>query len=584
MFVGSGEKKLVMVAALVLAAGSVHAQVLEPGAKINKAVTANITPNGLDFLTDQAMLLVPDHFDVPPMSGSEPYCFGFDIDYSVYEGQPENGLSVEVTSATLEPQQGHFLLSVAGTVTGTGVDDPPSSTGAQTFTVARVQYSGCGTNCDEDQYSVLRLNPMPFAVSTTVDLEMMTDPLTGEPVIEATTTLDRDDISIDTTKIDAAGCAAIDVLVSILKPFIGNAVKDQIIDMVNEDMLPAIEEGFGSLRYDDTIQVGDAGIAIKVLPSALDIRPTGTSISLSSQMEAQPVTSCIPIEPNAGSAFTAGEPPLYDEVSPGGSLYDVAAALSDDLVNQALFSAWHAGLLCHTMSEMGGSVLTTDMLTLAGLAGPLNRLDVPDGAPMVIVIKGYRAPVASFSDDPHIDVRVERLEVSVFTMIQDRMARLVALDLQADAGVNVLIDAANVLSFALDLAPEDITGTVSYTEIVSAEDAESLLTLLPGLVSQFLPDVAGSLPTIDLGSLAGLALVNPEVVAEQGQGGVPNDTLSFYTGLEATGAGCGASDPSGCGVGSTGGCSLGGPRAASQLAFLAMMLAPLAMVLRRRRE
>ena len=68
---------------------------------------------------------------------------------------------------------------------------------------------------------------------------------------------------------------------------------------------------------------------------------------------------------------------------------------------------------------------------------------------MTVVIKAYETPTATFSDDPHVNLRLKRLEISILTMVHDRMARIVALDLTVDAGANILIDAANVLSIAL---------------------------------------------------------------------------------------------------------------------------------------
>lgn len=565
-------------AAIVFSGVAASAETLPPGGKVNKAVTANLTPHGIDFLLDEGLALLPDRITVPDVSGSQS-CLFDTVDYNVYQGDPSNGVKVTINNATLTPLDGYFSLSIGGSVAGTGTDVDGGGT-TRTFAVTRVEYEGCLTSCSGNKWAVLRLLPTPFAVSTTLDLQLMTDPATGEPYVEAVTTLDRDDISLSLDGIDAAGCAAIDVLVAVLKNFLVDAVKDEIIKQVNETLLPAIEEGFQSLRFDDVVDLAGAGISVKLLPSALDIRPGGVTLSMSSRMEAVTPTTCVPIPAGAGSAFTPGEPPLYSAFSPGGQSYDVAASVSDDFVSQALFATWHAGLLCQDLSEMG---LSIDMLALAGLAGPLNRLGVPEGAPMVVLVKGYEPPAAAFGNDPLVGVHVRRLEISILTVVHDRMARIIALELEADAGVNVLIDAANVLSFALDIAPEDVHGAVAYDEMISGGDAQALLGLLPTLLEQFLPQLTGNLPTIDLGAMAGIGLQHPEFVAEQGAGGVPNDTLSAYTGLVSAG-GCAASGGgAGCGVGSTGGCALGGRGPAPRGGIALLALAPLAVIWRRRR-
>lgn len=569
---------LAAIAAITLSA-SAEAETLPMGGKVNKAVTANMTPDGIDFLLDQGLQLVPDQIVIPETTGSAD--IGCTVNYRIYQGNAANGVNVNLTSATLTPKDGYFQLAIAGVVKGTGTDVDGEAS-SHTNVVTRIQYAGCIFNCDAENHAVIRLNPTNFAVATELDLQLMTDPVTGEPYVEATTTLDRDDISLSLTGLDAAGCNSIDALVAVLKNFLTDTVKDQIIDIVNDTLLPAIEDGFGAVRFEDTIALAGSEIAIKIVPSDIDIRSNGVGVSMSSKMDALTPTTCVPVPTGAGSQFTPGEPPEYSTLSPSGGAYDVAASISDDFLNQTLFSAWHAGLLCQQIADMGDGPLTIDMLALAGLAGPLNRLGVPDGAPMTIVIKGYDPPTAGFSDDPHIELALRHLEVSIFTMVQDRLARIVALDLEVEAGANIVVDAANVLTIALDLAPDDITGSVSYTELINGEDAEALLSLLPVVAGQLLPSLTDALPTIDLGNLAGFGLENPEFLAEQGLGGISDDTLSAYTGLVATGA-CGVGGGNGCGVGSTGGCAMGGRGAATQTGFLILTLAPLAVVLRRRR-
>ena len=561
------------------------ADVLPAGGKIDKALTADLTPSGIDFLLDQGLTLLPDQMDVPSMSGSQS-CLFSDVDYSVYPGPDaaNNGVSIDITSATVTPQQGYFTLSMNATVTGTGTDvDGEGDT--HNFVVSRVEYSGCGTSCNQanGNWAVLRLNATPIAVTTELDLQLTFDPVTGDPIIDASTPLSREDIALNMNGLDAAGCNSIDILVALLKGFVGDFVKDEIIKMVNEELLPAVETGFQDLRFDDEIALGSSSLHVKLLPSAFDINPDGVAVSMSSVIEATQPTTCVPVEPGAGSYFTPGSYPDYSTVSPSGFAFDAAASISDDLVNQAMFAAWHGGLLCQTLGEMGGEPLSIDMLALAGLGGPLNKLGVQDGAPMMIVIKGYEPPIGSFGGDSEITLGVKNLEISIFTVVQERMARIVALNLQADAGIDLDIDAANVLTIALDLAPEDLLGTVTYSEPIGEEAAAGLIELLPVIMEQMLPSLADSLPSIDLGTLAGVTLVNPEFIAEQGAGGVPNDTLSAYTGL-APGAGCGATG-GGCGVTGGGGCNVG---ARGQLGsaglLLALALTPIATVLLRRRR
>ncbi len=578
---GADVRPLAVLAFAALATPTASAETLPPGGTVAKALTVDVTPSGLDFVVDQAMSMLPAQIAMPDMSGTES-CFFSTLNYAVYQGDPSNGVHVDVTSATVSPNDGYFDLSISATIVGTGTDVTGGGS-EQVRCVSRVEYWGCGTSCNQPngKWAVLRLEPTPFAVTTQLYLSLVTDPETGEPTLHATTPLDRDDISLTLQGLDAAGCTSIDLIIAAVKGLIVDQVKDQIIAKVNEEVLPAIEEAFASLRYDDVVAVGASSMHVKIVPSALDIEPEGMALSMSSMMAPEEKTTCVPIAPDAGSRFTPGEPPYFGLTSPGGNEFHLAAAIADDFVNQALFSAWYAGMLCQEVSEVGGSPLSTDLLALAGLSGPLWKLGVEDGAPMLIVIKGYESPEAAFGGEHLIDVAVRRLEVSIFAEVQERMARLVALDLSIDAGVNLVVDEASQLTVAMELGEEDVAGEVAYGEPLGSE-ADTLLGFLPVMMGQLLPQLSEGLAPIDLSNLGGVALLDPEFVAIQGAGGVPNDTLGFYTAFGAAAGGCEAGGTGGCGVGGgTGeGCAVGGHRGVPGLALLAVV--PAIWISRRR--
>lgn len=571
---------IILLAALT---SSAHAESVPPGGTIDKALTANVTPDGLDFLLDQGVALIPPQVDIPTISGIRNCPLISDLKYTIYQGQPTNGVNVKVNSAVLQPQAGYFNLALNVTVKGTGTDDPPGSTGSQTYVTNRVQYYDCGTSCNDTSYAVLRLSPTPISVTTRLDVDLLIDQVTGEPRIEVTTPLQRSDIAFSTAGLDAAGCAAIDLLEGVLGNFIGNFVKDEIIKQVNETLIPAIEEGFEAVRYDDTLSLAGKDLAVAIKPSALSIRTDGMSMSMSSMIGAVEPTTCVPLDGVQGSDFTPGDPPVFGEYSPSGFAYDAAAAISDDLVNQALFAAWHGGLLCQTLSQLGDTQLNTDLLAIAGLSGPLEKLHVTAGTPIIVIIKGYEPPKGTFGGDHTINIGLKRLEISIFTEVEERTARILALDLTVDAGADLIIDANNVLNVQLAIAPENILGAVVYSEPVGEEGAAGILNLLPIILDQIGPSLAEALPSIDLGNLAGVSLVTPEILATQGSGGVPNDTLGIYTGLAAAPGGCAAAG-GGCGVGGgTGGCDLTHRASRANAMGTLLWLVPFSLVAFRRR-
>jgi hypothetical protein len=462
----------------------------------------------------------------------------------------------------------------------------PNPSLVQTNVVTRVEYSGCLTSCSlaNNHFAVLSLTPTPIAVTTKLYLALVTDPVTGVKSIHATSPIQISDVNLDTTGLGAAGCLSLDVIVGIAKNFIADQVKQALVDQVNNTLIPAIEQGFGSLKLDSNIALAGSSMHVKIAPSALAIDHTGVDIAMSSSIAAVHPTSCVPMRGIHGSLFTPGDLPVFGTTDPDGLNFDAGAALSDDLVNQALFAAWEGGLLCRTLDTLGGNPIDSSLLAVAGLAGPLSRLDVADGSPVLIVLKGYHPPTGTFGGGHTINLNVTRLEVSIFTEVHERMARIVALDLDADASLDLSVDAANMLAVALNLDPAALHGTVSYSEPVDP-DGQGILALLPIIAGQLGPQLAGAIPPINLGNLAGVGLHDTKFLPQQGVNGVPNDTLVMFTGLAAAPGGCAAGGTSGCGAGVGSGCDLSTRRGGNGAAvLLALVLGPLAFVAIRRKR
>ena len=86
------------IAAIALSS-AVGAETLPPGGKVNKAVTANMTPDGIDFLLDQGLTLLPDQIAIPDISGSQSCLFFSTLNSTVYQGDPGNGVTHKTKSS-----------------------------------------------------------------------------------------------------------------------------------------------------------------------------------------------------------------------------------------------------------------------------------------------------------------------------------------------------------------------------------------------------------------------------------------------------------------------------------------------------
>lgn len=576
------------VAVMMLASWGVPAvslaDVLPSGGTLPKAIGVDVSPKGVDFMLGAGLTQVPGSFVVPDSNGSAS-CVVDTFNYSLYQGNVSNGIALNITSAALTPRDGNYFdLAISGTINGTGTDTAGPGGSTQTNVFSRLEYDGCATSCRmPSHFSVLRFtSAMPFSVTTKLYLSMTVD-AQGVPQLTATSPISRNDITLDPTKLDAAGCSAIDVITAIAKYFITDPIKDQIINAVNNTLLPQVEQAFTSAKVDQDVTLAGSTLHISIAPSAMAIDHTGMKLDMSSAISAVHPTNCVPVDPSAGSLLTPGDFPDFGTISPQGMAFDAATGISDDFVNQALFAAWNGGLLCQTLDKIGGNPIDTSLLAVAGLTGALNKLGVPDGSPVLIVIKAYNAPTGTFGGGHDVNVDVKKLELSMFTEVQERTARIVAIDLDATAGVDLAVAGTN-LDVSLNLDPSQLTGSVGYDEPIGDAAAASLLNLLPVLAGQLGPQLAGAIPQIDIANLGGVGLTAPEFDVQQGVGGVPNDTLSLYTGLAMAPGGCNAGG-GGCGIGNAGGCDVSSARArnaAGALAFLGLV--PFAFVVLRRRS
>ena len=544
-------------AAITLMAGATHASAAEipSGGDIAEGLAVHVSPKGINFLENQVQFLVPSAFTVGNQQGNLFSCL---FDTCVWRLK-NTVINVDVGKVTLTPQEGRLRLQMELWVSGT----------------ARVETGGCLFNngCN------IVLDPSKVTADTTIEMNLVPDG-TGRYEVDAETELFA--IGLNLGDPDINGCLLGNFLEFFVELFLGtveNAVEDVIQDYVRPLIEPAVEDAFNSLNVAGTFDIGGVPLDYDFYPTALEIHPGTIGLVMGGHFSTDEVAACA--DPNRGSVVTVGNLPDFGDFAPSGSDYSVAASLSDDLLNQLLFSAWRGGLLCMSMDSMDSS-----MLELIG--GSLSTILTDDGA-MAIQVTATEPPLATLGgpNGETAMISLANMKIDLMADVEGRMARIVGLQLSPLAGATLAFNADGQLVPTLNFDTSDLQAQVGYNELAPDVNA-TILALLPTLVEQFLPTLTDAIPPIDLPELGGIVLESAEFTPDGPQG----DFLSAYATLggQISAGGCSAIPGGGCGVDAGGlGCSLAGQgargNAASFMASPAMMLVGIgALLVRRRRE
>ncbi|MFH1809645.1 MAG: hypothetical protein ABIJ09_12940 [Pseudomonadota bacterium] len=169
-------------------------------------------------------------------------------------------------------------------------------------------------------------------------------------------------------------------------------------------------------------------------------------------------------------------------------VYDVAGSVALAALNQAAFAAYNAGLLCLELSAEdiymmtdGAFALTAGMVDLLS-GGDLGRF-VPPRAPALIVIAPELPPTFAMGTgadgDPLLQLNVERLHISMYALMYERMVRVFEVVASVYAGLDVVPDpATRELTFQIAEGP-DIGGFEEiYNELLPYSDFSELLPTL----------------------------------------------------------------------------------------------------------
>lgn len=552
---------------LLSASAPAAAETYPAGTPVDEALVVDLTPDGFDSLTDVIPTLLPSGISIDPIGDGYEGAFG-ECWLGGYEYALENmWISLEVGDAQIVPQDGYITLDLAIDIQ---VNDP-----SDTFELYTM------LECIEDTCDG-HVEPFTVTASTLIDLRIVTGD-DGRPVIDANVgdldvdyTLSGSQINLDNCAIGTVedilgifGLSIFDLVLTIADGFIDDAISSFVPEIET-----LIEDASSEVYIEETLDLDGVTADLLLYPHEIRIREEGLRITMAGMLDAGEPADCIAAYDAGGSYYVASDSP---DIGAGPGAHHAGIFLSDEFGNQALYALWRAGLLCQNVdSELtGGFAIDTNLLGV--LAGETFDPYFSSAKPMLIVTRPAMPPELSFTADTDVAVNVQQLGLDFYADLDHRQARLMGVDVDLDAGVNLPFDPmTGTLGLELNLSGDNVDATVSHNDLVPSANGE-IEASLPGVFDTLVgPIVAGLLgeTTFPLPSLEGIGLTALSVDAA----GDSADWLALYANVGAV-----SYESAGCDE-ESGGCELGCGAVGPSPGRFALFGLPLMVVAIRRRS
>jgi hypothetical protein len=357
------------------------------------------------------------------------------------------------------------------------------------------------------------------------------------------------------------GLSIFDLVLGIVEPTIETVVLELVPTLEQ-----TIEDAFGQLSIQQSVDLSGATLDIAIAPEDINIKPEGLRVQMNGSATTAEGAECVSaFDPN-GSLAT---PTTLRNIGykPPGVSGDVLATIDDDFVNQALYSAWRAGILCQTIDASTFPIDTGILNLLTGDA----FVDIfPETSPLVIQTQPTIPLELNMATGSDLAIDVEELGLDFFADVDGRQTRILTLGINTDVGINIPFNnQTGDLSIDLDLSGERVDPTLPYNEFLPESEAQikesfieqfdSILGLID--IESMIGDLAFSLPSFNGVGLSELDF------AGTGQNSEDFGAFASVDVVPYTSAGCGGDTAGGCG----GGCSSNGgtsPRLALLIGIL----------------
>lgn len=548
---------------------------LPAGARIDQAVVVDITDDGFDAISQALPAFVPDSIDVPDIVQSGRALYDWDLTISGMDAR------VAVQSAAIRPGDGNLDILARLTL---ALND--SSQPARVRFVYRAPWwlGGPWTLTDCNFY--LRPVTVDLATRAWVSAEPTSS---GRREIRVTVGTVDWSWSLRGSDLRVSNCflGTIDEILDIIGVSLFDLVTGPLRDIVNDqiqelvrDLGPELEDALNSFRIDERFDINGAEIAVQLDPTDVEVIPAGLRLVLGGSVSADE-HPCIAANNIQTSRSTASPVPGIRELPAGIDPHDIGILADDDFVNQALFAVYRAGALCLDLEgAQAGLPLDTSLL---GILAPGSFDDLfAETRPLRLELRPLRPPTGAAGGGHDLTVQVRDLQLDVYGELDGRMAALLGIDLEIDAGVDLRFDGSTgSLNADVALSGDNLRATGRPNQIVPGAEVEAaarignLFDVIAG------PLLGGALSGLgfDLPAFSGFGLQRLQIAAA----GPAGDWVGAYAAAGTVPYGSAGCGDGGCDGGSDG-CAQGCSPLAAGGRGLALVVIPLIVALLRRRR
>ena len=548
-----------------------RANPIPSGTIIEEAVLIDIPPQGFDALESVIPSVIPSPLPIPDFSQESGTCFGSSVYW--YQIQLLGGSAgIDVQNIFLTPDSGHmdFEMDLAIQL------NDPSDRFQLNYSLLCVPY-----------YCNGYVDPFPTNVVGEFTIDFVD--LDGDGVKEADVSFSENltiDIGLTGDHIHIEDCA-LSGLESVFQ-FFGGSVYDLVLNAIDinsliagilPDLELAIEDALNQANIEQDVDLMGSTLHIQLAPNEAIIQEEGLRMIFSAAASVEEPATCVADYDEGASKGT--ENPMLDLAS-FPSVFDLGATISDDFVNQALYSVWSGGAICQTIDE---NVFALDSSILNLVTGDAFVEFFEETVPLIIRTNPKKPPVLDMTTASDVGIDIHDLGLDFYAEIDGRQARVIGIDISTVVGLDLNLDnQTGALGLAVDIDTEAVEANVYFSEFLSASSNESIETEFVGQLDTILGlvDIQSLLGDLNL-TLPGIVLGDAAIGVQElliKPTGAAQEDLSIFANLGTVpyGAGCGADASSGGGCG--GGCSSAGSTWGRSFLFVLVVLA----CIRRRRE
>jgi MYXO-CTERM domain-containing protein len=387
---------------LVIAAGAIGlAGSASTAAAERHDVRGFLSKAGLDFAAAQVPSYVPRSLKPAPVTQSVT-CL------DATQRKTTINLGVDALSLTV-PRDGRLRLDATLHASGSGELFMDSCVG--------------DTTC-QDAFDVRRVRAI-------VELDVAL--VSGKPRVSMADI----DVQLDAGDVDItfSGCVVGDIaewVIDFAEEWIIDYVTGKVEEIADQQIAPMLEELMTGLGYQGAVGTIDFGAKL----GELDLRQQGLALAAAIELDSKaPSDTCVPGDDADAPGDIFGDRPDLSK-----STSQVTMAANFGVVNDAIYQAWRAGMLC----------VTDDTLAEYGVHLPLDMVagllpGFPPGSDLGVEVTMRKPPVllGVVDDKAALGLKLEGLEVSLTAITPDGGQQRLSVTASATAIAAIGIDPAS---------------------------------------------------------------------------------------------------------------------------------------------